>query len=342
MDTDMITSGTLFDLEPAPVPVHVGQSPNVERSVETLVAGRITAYLEQEQKTFNSGVMVDMLDAFERAIKRQLMSTRDTRKGYESCTVYSGKCARKSRLQYDGVAGEPIQARSILKFVLGDLVELAVIGIAQLAGVDIRDNNKDLYIVGRDGVHVPVHPDGMVRDESGTPWNLEIKSCDSRTFDKWLEQGGPGDEWGYVTQTAVEYAAWCESGIQPQGTVFIAVSTGSRQGSIAEWIIPFDEQLLDQWHDKRALARGLDVPPIPFALEPELDYKPGKAIDAEMMASGAVPRVNAKGAVYGWDIPSGRTILPTVCSYCSFKQHCYKDAVMEVKNGRPVWVKPNS
>lgn len=303
----------------------------------SLVAGRIIDYLEREEKTLNDEVLNGMLEAFKRAITRQLMSKRDTRKGYESCTVYSGKCARKSRLQFDGVPGEPIQARSVMKFLLGDLVELASIGVAQLAGVDVSMNNANLSITGRDGVQVNVHPDGLIR-ANGQYWNLEVKSCDSRTFDKWLEQGGPDDAWGYLTQASIEQIAWEEHGLFMEGTVFLAVSTGSRQGSVAEWIFKKDESLVEAWHERRALARSTDVPPIPFQAEEEMEYHPGKLIDAQFVANGATPRVNAKGATYGWDIPTGRTILPILCSYCSYKQTCYPTAQMDVKGGKPVWV----
>ncbi len=335
--SELITSGQLLDLSPPPVPQ------------QTLVAGAITKYLEQEQKTLNESVLNSMLEAFKKSVTRQLMSTRDKRKGYESCTVYSGKCARKSRLQYDGVAGEPIQARSVLKFILGDLVELAVIGVAQMAGVNWTDNNRGLFLTGKDGVKVNVHPDGMVVCETGwcrddaTFYNGEIKSCDSRTFDKWLEQGGPGDDWGYLTQASVEVAAWREAGYDVDSTCFVAVSTGSRQGSIAEWIIPYDQKLVDAWHDRRQLARGPVVPPVPFEAEPELEYKAGKLIDAtEMFHGEPKPRVNAKGAVYGWDVPTGRSILPMMCSYCSYKSHCWPGAELDVKGGKPVWVTPPS
>lgn len=169
-------------------------------------------------------------------------------------------------------------------------------------------------------------------------YNVEIKSCDSRTFDKWLESGGPDDAWGYLTQASVEIAAHRQKGRNVNSTLFIAVSTGSRQGSIAEWIIPYDQSLVDKWHDRRQLARAAEPPPVPFQAEPETEYHPGKAIDAEYVANGAVARINAKGAVYGWDIPTGRRILPMICSYCAYKGYCWTGAEMEMKGGKPVWV----
>jgi hypothetical protein len=330
--TELITSGQLFDpVEP------------VQR--QTLVANQMTAYLESEQKTLNESILNEMLAAFKKAITRQLMQPRMNRTGYESTTSYTGPCARKARLQYDGVKGEPVQARTMMKFLLGDMVELSAIGVAQLAGVTLVDNNRDLFVTGKDGVKVNVHPDGRVVDvfldnpDLSQHYNFECKSTNSQTFDKWLEQGGPDDSWGYLTQCSIEIAAWREAGYDVDSTCFVAVSTGSRQGSIAEWIIPYDQKLVDKWHERRAMARHETIPPVPFELEDETEYKAGKVIDAEAFVYGeAKPRVNAKGAVYGWDICTGRKILPMVCSYCSFKQHCHPGAEMEIKGGRPVWV----
>lgn len=342
METDLITTGTLD------VPVRVQT---------TLVAHQIVAYLEQYDKTLNQAVLDEMVEAFRRKVVKQLMSTRNTRKGHESCTVYSGACARKSRYQYDGVTGEPVKARAVMKWLMGDTVELDVIGVAQLAGVDLSMNNADLFITGRDGVKVPVHPDGLVcgwessslvNTETGTTilrrglrgrYNVEVKSCDTRTFDAWDKQGGPDDTWGYLTQASVEIAAWREAGYEVNSTCFVAVSTGSRQGSVNEWIIPYDQKLVDAWHDRRALARGLDLPPRPFEAVPELEFVRGKSLDPAVAFAHGVPteRQDKNGKIIGYDVPTGRMILPTYCGYCAYKGPCWPGAVLDADDGKPVW-----
>lgn len=342
MDTDLITTGEI----PAPV-----------RAQRTLIANQITAYLEQHDKALNQAVLDEMVEAFRRKVVKQLMSTRNTRKGHESCTVYSGACARKSRYQFDGVAGEPLRARSLLKFLMGDTLELDVIGVAQLAGVDLSMNNADLFITGQDGVKIQVHPDGLVCDwewsgpvntENGGStilrrglrgrYNLECKSSDTFTYDAWVRNGGPDDQWGYLTQASVEIAAWREAGYDVNSTCFIAVSTGSRQGSIAEWIIPYDQKLVDAWHDRRRLAQGVDLPARPFEAVPELEFVRGRALDAHAFAHGVpAPREDKNGKVIGHDVPTGRMILPTYCGYCAYKAPCWPGAVLDADDGKPVW-----
>jgi len=68
----------------------------------------------------------------------------------------------------------------------------------------------------------------------------------------------------------------------------------------------------------------------------------GKACNADWFAHGEpVPRVNDKGAIYGWDVMTGRVVVPLMCSYCDFKaKHCWQEAVMELDGTKPIWVLP--
>ena len=308
----------------------------------TLIAGKIIDYLEAHDKRVDDVVLTDTVKRMRQVITRDLMQPRDTRAGKESNTLYTGACARKARLTFDGAARDPLRARTVLKFLLGDLVELSVLAMARLAGCHIEDNNIDLSVKGEDGVLVPVHPDGRYVDEQGQSYNIEIKSCDSRTFDTWLEQGGPDDTWGYLTQASMEVQAWREAGMQVRGTLFIAVSTGSRQGSIAEFLMPYDEQLVVSWHERRLAVQQDKTPEIPFSAQPEMAFMRGKACHADWFAHGEpTPRVNEKGATYGWDVYTGRSVVPLLCSYCPFmSRHCWKNASLEVDGGKPVWVMP--
>jgi hypothetical protein len=331
--SELITSGSLIDLSPPPVPA------------QTVAAGAITRFLEQQDKTLNDSVLQWMMEAFKRKVVKQIMSTRDLRKGHDSCSMYSGPCARKSWHQFHGSTGEPIQARSVMKFLMGDTVELDVVGVAVLAGLGLVDNNRDLYITGKDGVKVSVHPDGrlihQVDEETFVHYNVEVKSADTFSFDGWLANHGPDDKWGYLTQASVEIAAWREAGYHVNETVFIGVSTGSRIGTVAEWIIPYDDKLVQAWHERRALARAEAVPPVPFAAEPDMEYHKGKDCPAVLFLFGEpVPRTNKNGNIYGWDYPNGKMKLPLLCSYCGYKNQCWPSAVIEMKGDKPIWIVP--
>lgn len=308
----------------------------------SLLADPIRAYLESHEKRVDEAVLADTVKRMRQVVVRDLMAPRDARPGKESNTLYTGACARKARLVFDGAEREPLRARTLLKFLLGDLVELSVLAMARLAGCPVEDNNIDLTIKGEDGALVPVHPDGLYRDTTGQAYNVEIKSCDSRTFDTWQEKGGPDDTWGYLSQASVEIQAWREAGVKVRQTIFLAVSTGSRQGDVAEFLMPYDEQLVIAWHERRLAVQQDAVPGIPFEAQPELAFMRGKACQADWFAHGEpTPRINEKGATYGWDVYTGRRVVPLLCSYCDFRaNHCWTNAVLEVDGTKPVWVVP--
>jgi hypothetical protein len=305
------------------------------------IAQRIIDWLEGGDRSADAQELRETMDRLRFILVRDLTQPRESRAGRESNTLYSGPCARKSHLVFTGSQKEPLRARTLLKFLLGDLVEATILAMAKLAGCPITDNNIDLSITGHDGKQVPVHPDGLYQAPDGTLFNIEIKSCDSGTFDRWDRENGPDDTWGYLTQGSVECQAWREYGKQVDGTLFLAVSTGSRIGSIAEYYKPFDPALVEAWHCRRYEAmRGL--PSIPFASTPELVFRRGKALDpaTDFTHGDPQPRTNEKG-IYGYDIPSGRQVVPLICSYCDFRAlHCWRSATLEMDNGKPVWVVP--
>lgn len=313
-----------------------------ENQVDTLIVHRITDYLERHDKVADAQVLRETVDSMRHTVLKDLMQPRDTRAGKESNTLYSGPCARKSRLTYDGAEREPLRSRTVLKFLLGDLVELSVLAVARLAGCQIDDNNIDLSIMGHDRVNIPVHPDGRYTHIDETQYNVEIKSCDSKTFDRWMEQGGPDDTWGYLTQASIEVAAWREYGRDINGTLFLAVSTGSRQGSLAEFYKPYDPALVAAWHERRRLALAGPIPLVPFTGQPEIKFVRGKELKAEDIIGNPTPRINEKGSIYGWDIPTGRQVVPVNCTYCDFMQHhCWPYAELEMEGSKPVWVVPS-
>ena len=305
---------------------------------EGVIAGAIQAYLEREDKAFDALVMEDLLTAFQRTVTRQLMEPKEDRAGQEHATLYTHPCSRKARLTFDGVPRAPLPSRALLKFFLGDVVELAIGGLARLAGLDIGLNNEALSIEGRDGVRVPVHPD-FILHVAPTHYNVEVKSVDSRTFDRWLEQGGPDNTWGYRTQCSIELQAWREAGwAMDPDTLLVAVSTGSRIASIAEWRIPYDAMLVTGWHLRRLARQGTEIPPIPFVPEPEIQFIKGKEV---AHGNGATPRLDKHGKLYGWDVPSGRQKVTLVCSYCPYMEsQCFPTAVMEMDGAKPVWIVP--
>ena len=315
---------------------------SAESQSSTYIAQRIIDYLELHEKSADAQVLQDTMQRMRTVLVRDLLQPRDTRAGKESNTLYSGPCARKSHLTFHGAEREPLRARTLLKFLLGDLVEATVMAMAKLAGCHIEHNNIDLSITGHDGKQVDVHPDGFYQAPDGTQFNIEVKSTDSHTFDEVARNNGFSDQWGYLTQASVECQAWREYGKHVNGTLFLVVSTGSRIGSIAEYYAPYNQELVDAWHCRRDEAQS-GLPPIAFSSEPEIVFRRGKDLNAETdFAHGdPVPRLDKNGKIIGYDMPTGRQIVPLNCSYCDFRStQCWKSAVMEIDGTRPVWIVP--
>lgn len=319
-------------------------TPLESERVPSIVTDRLVAYLEQVQKPHNGVVLDQMMGAMKHAIQRQLMKPRSSLKGYESGTSYTGACARKSRYAFDGTERPPQQARAVLKFLLGDLVELSAVGLLRLAGfgVDTRcnDGTRELTLTGRDGKAIPVHPDGLLTIDDNT-YNLEVKSCDSFTFDGWLSNAGPDDTWGYVTQASVECAAWAEAKVQVKGTCFLAVSTGSRQGSVSDWFLPFQPELVEAWHERRDMVHRSDIPPRGYQVVAEREFSRGLKLDPIWQEHGdPQPRLDKNEKVIGYDVLTGRHLLPMPCSYCDYKGPCWPTAEMDMKGTKPIWLIP--
>lgn len=90
----------------------------VETQADTYIAHRITEYLESHEKSADAQVLQETVRRMQQVIVRDLMQPRDTRAGKESNTLYSGPCARKARLTYDGAEREPHRARTDRKSVV--------------------------------------------------------------------------------------------------------------------------------------------------------------------------------------------------------------------------------
>src|SRR5690349_11764242 len=120
--TDLITSGQLLDLAPAPV------------QQQTLVIDTIRQYLVSDEKHYDQDILDWMILQFGKSVMKHLMRPRDLRKGHDSNSMYTGACARKAWHQFNGTTGEPMQERQALKFIMGDGVEIMIYGAARLAG----------------------------------------------------------------------------------------------------------------------------------------------------------------------------------------------------------------
>lgn len=108
-----------------------------------------------------------------------------------------GKCTRQQAYNILGFkpSGKEIDARAKTIFFQGDMVEMAIVQLALVAGCNIIDCGKNQKTIELNGI--PGHPDGIFINEFNQKFLLEVKSMSSYSFSDF--QNGQIDE-GYLFQ----------------------------------------------------------------------------------------------------------------------------------------------
>lgn len=92
----------------------------------------IKDYLENREAALDEEILRSMMERFMQVTHRQFMEVQqESKPSYPSGGAT--KCARMNALGVLGAPGDPIDAAGRIKFWLGDLVELGVLGLIQLA-----------------------------------------------------------------------------------------------------------------------------------------------------------------------------------------------------------------
>lgn len=271
---------------------------------------RIHAYLKSQEKTLSPDILAWATGQFERQLRRQFMEERKSRPGHMYATLVTGHCARQAAYKYLMFPpDEQLQPRVLVNFFCGDVVEVAVLALAKIAGCDLatpfellaRDEKMDAVW---NGDKIRCWPDAVAQ-AGGTWLNVEIKKLSDYTFDSFEKRGGPADDWGLRTQCMLEMLAWRQAGIDVRGTLMLGLR--GLTGHMAEWTVPFEPELVEA-----AFARKRRVEQAnPTALPPR--------------GFGLV------------ETKEGRKKLVMQCNYCSFKKTCWPGLVVEVQRGKPVF-----
>lgn len=200
-----------------------------------MIVDRINAYISAEPKP-NDELEKEVGEMASYAFKRQFLE----RKGKDGNLRLSsaGKCARSQAYDFHGFTpeGKEIDSRGRMVFWMGDMVELTVVALAKLSGVEILFTGKDQLSVGfpiGDQV-IEGHPDGIVMHE-GKKYLLEVKSMTSYGFSEF--------ERGVVNET---YLCQINSYMETLGLdacVFVVINKES--GVLAERIIPKDSKRVE-------------------------------------------------------------------------------------------------
>ena len=249
-----------------------------------------------------------------------------------------GSCVRKLWYMEHGAPAEPLQARALLTFDLGDRVEDAVLHWLQESGHDfIRTNEaRDMVYVPELGcrvradfvfacdlepVTVDTRLDGL--EPPPRPGELivgEVKSMSDFAFERACR--------GTVDET---YLCQMETYMRAYDTRHaLLVAYRKATSHVHEVLIPRSEARWAACLEKAAVARGADCPERPYGL------------DAACRGCGGSGRTEKAGKPHKACGGSGRepggpylAVMP--CGYCPHKTPCWGPVELVERAGKPRW-----
>lgn len=178
---------------------------------------------------------------------------------------------------------EPLPGHTVLKFLIGDIIEEVVLSLAEQAGHDVQGRQDTLELFG-----VPGHRDAIIDGVL-----TDVKSANSRGMDKFtnhrLEQDDP---FGYLDQLNAYLDASRDVTIKGEAA-FLAVDK-----ELGHLVLDKYKKRDKPWKDIIQRMRAM----LSSSEPPERAY-----------------RSEADGK-------SGNMKIPMPCSYCQFKNECYKDS----------------
>lgn len=284
----------------------------------TMLAEYILNYLAKTEQSVEDALLKPIFDEasarFEKVTRRQFFERkeRDTVGKYHPSGAT--KCQRQNGLRMQGAEAEALSSEVRLKFWYGDILELGMIALGQLAYTDtphsIGMNNEDVmvklgkkyqgehrgYIDGAINFNHKWHLEKYGVDLRRTikdPWEefilLELKSMDAWSYSNF-KKSGPDDVFGYMGQIS-KYQQAIES------RRYLYLATDKQKGGIHEHVGVYNKKYIakaDEIYDVVMEAAERDTIP-----NPPRDYE-----------------------LFHWAPSMGRLELGLNCSYCSYKRAC--------------------
>jgi hypothetical protein len=241
----------------------------------------------------------------------------------------ASQCYLKRWFQKQGYPEDPLGARVIVNFTLGDLTEhtlkyfisQACVGPGKLySEVDLGNevgrftiqNGKEIVLYDQPDttafigpIEVSAHQDGWGKRNSDGIWELiEIKSSADFGFERFKEEG-PGE---YLKQAMVNLLTDKAEQLGAFGVRFFYLKKNT--GHLWDRYFAYDGDLADEVKRDYELSNGKERPETPYSLKQET--------------------FRAK--------PTGRWVAQYPCSYCSYLKECHGPHTVEFKGSNPQFV----
>lgn len=98
-----------------------------------MVLPYIQRYMESDDRKSNPEILLEMSERFAAVTSRQLMEVQEAKASGSYPSGGATKCKRQNALKWLGVKQEPIDWKTKVKFWLGDVVEIGVLGLIAMA-----------------------------------------------------------------------------------------------------------------------------------------------------------------------------------------------------------------
>lgn len=255
----------------------------------------------------DSSRLDDLIEQFGEDCKDSLRKQLSSRGDFRIRMSGLGRPLCQQKMEKKGHTQE-MSYNDIMRFLMGDLVEAVAVFVMKAAGVNVVDTQRqcELDLAGNTvkGTLDIILDDGQKKVwdiKSTSPWSFENKFSGRGGYDVIKED----DPFGYIMQGYL----YSEAQDMPfGGWIAINKSTG-------EW--DFVEAPDDQSEDREAYIADAHSR-VESLLKDDTFKIPFEEVDESYTLKGE-------------KIFTGNKLMPKTCTFCSFKEHCWKKAEYEEK-----------
>lgn len=247
----------------------------------------------------DSSRLDNLIEAFGEDCKAAIRKQFSRRSDYRIRMSGIGRPLCQQQLEKQGHK-QDVAYNDLVRFLIGDLVEAAAVLIMKGAGIKVEEEQSQCSLE-LDGQNVSGTLDVIIDEKvwdikSTSPWSFENKFSGRGGYDAIKED----DPFGYIMQGFL----YSESKGLPFGG-WIAINKSS-----GEW--DFVEAPDDQEDDRKAYLE--EAAKRVHAIVTDAKFK---------VPFTSVPEVYT---LKGEKIETGNRLMPKTCTFCSFKEHCWKSA----------------
>lgn len=256
------------------------------------IYGLLSDVINGETKELSPEIMADFGTRVAFKLEKALTARAEGRKPK---TLYMSEYGRPCRRQlWYEIRGEfdkeKLRPENLIKFLYGDLIEEIVLVLAKLAGHEVTDEQKVCEIELPYGWKLRGRLDAKIDGEL-----VDAKSASTFAFKKFKDGTlADDDPFGYIPQLEA-----------------YAESEGVKEGEDISFLV-VDKTL---GHMTRMA--------VPYAPKNKEDLEKFREELVEDMERTMPPARNFGDILEG---KSGNRKLPVTCSYCGYKEECWKDA----------------